>query len=71
MEEKIKDLKNFYLQTFSTDGYQRGGKNMIKKVYQKLFSRDLISDFIDATTWKDKIYENYLRIQHKLKEISR
>ena len=58
MEEKIQDLKNFSLADLYYRRIPKAGQNKIKKVYQKLFSRDLIGDFVDACTCGDELFED-------------
>ena len=57
-EEELQDLKNLTIADHYYSKIPEAGKNKIKKVYEKLFSRDLIGDFVEACTWGDELYES-------------
>ena len=58
MEEKNQDLKNFTHADLYYRKIPKAGKNKTKKLYQELFSRDLIGDFVDACTCGDELFED-------------
>ena len=65
-EEQFQDLKSLTLADLYYRRIPKARKNKIKKVYEELFSSDLISDLLMHVHGK----MNYMRAHHKQTEIS-
>ena len=57
MEEMFQDWNNLSQADFYHRRTPTAGQNKIKKAHQKLFSRGLIGDFVDAFTCGDQLFE--------------
>ena len=58
MEEQQQDLINF----LQADSYLKKlpgrTQELVKRVYKKLFSRDFLTDMVEACTWGNEYYES-------------